>query len=138
MMLPIIGSALSLGMKLIERVIPDPVAKQAAQLKLLELQQAGELKEIDAAMQVVASEAQSEHWLTANWRPLLMTTFTAIIFNNYLLAPYLQAITGASVLLTLPPDMWTVLEIGIGGYILGRSAEKTAGAWKNGKNGNGG
>ncbi|MCS7280543.1 MAG: hypothetical protein NZ583_02795 [Desulfobacterota bacterium] len=34
--------------------------------------------------------------------------------------------------LEIPPDMWTLLEIGIGGYVVGRSAEKIVKTWKKG------
>lgn len=39
-----LDDAINVGLRIIERVIPDPEAKAAAQQKLIELQQAGELK----------------------------------------------------------------------------------------------
>jgi hypothetical protein len=39
-----IDDAINIGLKIIDRVIPDPTAKAEAQQKLLELQQNGELK----------------------------------------------------------------------------------------------
>lgn len=39
-----IDDAIALGMKVLDKVIPDPEAKAAAQARLLELQQNGELK----------------------------------------------------------------------------------------------
>ena len=55
-----------------------------------------------------------------------MLSITAIIVNNYILAPYLQAAFGWSVTLDLPPEMWTLLTVGVGGYVVGRSGEKIA------------
>ena len=55
-----------------------------------------------------------------------MLIFVAIIANNYIIAPYIQVLFGKqfTVFLPIPPDMWGLLKLGIGGYILGRSAEK--------------
>jgi len=33
-------------------------------------------------------------------------------------------------MLPLPPDMWELLKIGVGGYIVGRSVEKGVKVWK--------
>ena len=30
----------------------------------------------------------------------------------------------------IPPDMWDLLKLGVGGYVVGRSAEKGIKAWK--------
>jgi len=73
-----IGAVITAGMKILDKVIPDPVAKAEAQRRLIELEQAGELKELDAAMQVVVAEAKSEHALTAQWRPITMLTFVVL------------------------------------------------------------
>jgi hypothetical protein len=32
----------------------------------------------------------------------------------------------ASITITLPGDVWTLLQIGLGGYVVGRSAESVA------------
>ncbi len=56
--------------------------------------------------------------------------FVFIVANNYIIAPYAQAISGASVSLPTPPDLWALIKIGLGGYVVGRSAEKCVAAWK--------
>lgn len=125
-----IAAVLGIGAKLIDKFIPDPEAKAKAQLELLKMQQDGDLKELDASIQAIVAEAKSEHWLAANWRPITMLTFVAIIANNYILAPYTSLMFNVSVQLEIPPDMWDLLKIGLGGYVLGRSVEKTAKAWR--------
>jgi hypothetical protein len=52
-----------------------------------------------------------------------------IIANNYIIHPYLALFApGKSLQLILPPEMWSLLKIGVGGYVVGRSVEKvTAG-----------
>ena len=53
-----------------------------------------------------------------------------IIANNYLLVPYANAFFNWGILLELPDALWTLLTIGVGGYTVGRSAEKVAGKLK--------
>lgn len=57
--------------------------------------------------------------------------FVSIVANNYVIAPYAQAIFDRSVALPTPPDLWALIKIGLGGYVVGRSAEKCVAAWKN-------
>ncbi len=81
-------------------------------------------------MNIIEAEAKSSHWLTANWRPLTMLTFVVIVANNYILYPYLALFWPDAPVLEIPPDMWDLLKIGLGGYVVGRSVEKTAEVWK--------
>ena len=118
---------LSAGMKLVDHFFPSEKDKADAKAKLIDLAQRGELAKIAAASGVVEAEAQSEHWLTANWRPIAMLTFVVIIANNYILYPYLSLFWSAAPTLAIPPDMWALLKIGLGGYVVGRSVEKSAG-----------
>jgi len=59
-----------------------------------------------------------------------MLVFVAIIANNYLLYPYLALFWTKAPMLELPPDLWALLKIGLGGYTVGRSAEKVASNFK--------
>lgn len=120
----------SIGEKLIEKFFPDPQARAEAKLRLVEMEQKGELAEMATAAEVVKAEAASQHWLTAAWRPIIMLIFGAIIANNYILVPYLGLFFDTGISLEIPPDMWELLKIGLGGYVVGRSVEKTAAAWK--------
>ena len=125
-----IGQLISAGLSIIDKVIPDPVAKAEAQRKLIELQQSGELKQLEAQMSVVTAEAKSEHWLTSTWRPITMLTFVAIIANNYIIYPYLSLFWSAAPVLEVPDQLWSLLNIGIGGYILSRGGEKMIAKYK--------
>ena len=115
---------------LLDKVIPDPSAKAEAQLKLLELSQAGGLKELEASMNVVVAEAQSEHWLTSTWRPITMLTFVTIIAFNYILFPVIGLFIDNLPPLEIPPDMWDLLKIGLGGYVVSRGVEKSIKEYK--------
>ena len=63
---------------------------------------------------IVEAEAKSEHWLTATWRPITMLTFLGLVVAD-------QTGTLHS---PLAPEAWTLLQLGLGGYVVGRSAEK--------------
>lgn len=131
-MIPVVDAALQIGSKLIDRLWPSPEDRDKAKLALLSLQQEGALREIEANMQVVVAEARSEHVLTATWRPILMLTFTAVVANNLILAPYIGLMFGVSVALPMPAEVWELLQLGIGGYLAGRTIEKGLQTWRQG------
>ena len=129
-MFPAIPALLSIGGKLIDKFFPDPQEAAKRKLELFEMGQRGELAELGAAAGIITAEAKSEHWLTANWRPITMLVFVAIIANNYIVYPYLSLFWPDAPVLEIPPDMWGLLKIGLGGYVVGRSAEKGVKLWK--------
>lgn len=83
--------------------------------------------QIKAQKEVLQAEIQGKSWLQRNWRPMLMCLFGVIIANNYILNPWLDALFDLDVKMDIPPDMWALLKLGIGGYVAGRSVEKTIG-----------
>lgn len=113
-----ITAALNIGGQLIDRLWPDQEKKDQAKLALMEMAQKGELTELTVRGEIVKAEAASEHWLAANWRPILMLTFGGLIVARWFgwAAPNLSE----SEYLKL----WDIVELGIGGYVIGRSAEK--------------
>ena len=119
--------------KLIDKVgdyFPTPEEKLRAKAEIMSMINEQELEELDIRMKAIVAEAQSGSWIAANWRPVTMLTFVFIIANNYILSPYVSAFGGPPVHLDLPPDMWQLLKLGIGGYVVGRSAEKGIKAYK--------
>ena len=102
------------------KAIQDPNKRAELLMKLQEAEQA--TQQLQA--KVVEAEAESPHWITSAWRPITMLVFVAIIANNYILVPYMQAFGLHVPTLVLNNQMWDLLKIGIGGYIVGRSAEK--------------
>jgi hypothetical protein len=71
-----------------------------------------------AASEIIKAEAASEHWLAANWRPLLMLTFGGLIVARWFgwAAPELSEAEYLA--------LWDIVQLGIGGYTIGRSVEK--------------
>jgi len=119
-----------MGMGLINKLFPDPAQRAEAEAKLIALHQAGHLKELDAAMNVIMAEAGSKHKLAAIWRPITMLVFVFIIFNNFVIYPYLSLFWPEAPTLDIPPDMWDLLKLGLAGYVAGRSGEKMVKNWK--------
>ena len=121
------GAKTLIGQKLTNDADKVQVAAEIDKLQI-ELQRAvlaADQELANAQRDVIVAEAKSESWLARNWRPILMLVFTYIIFHNYVIAPIFSAPHAE-----IPPDMWALLKIGVGGYILGRSAEKGVTAWK--------
>lgn len=116
---------------LIDKLIPDKKAADEAKLKLLELQQNGELEKMSVLGEVIISETQSESWISRNWRAITMLSFVAIMINNYIIAEYLKSFGLQYVVLDIPPKMWSLLEIGLGGYLVGSTAERIVPVLKN-------
>ncbi len=118
---------------IIDKAVPDAdlrrTLKQQIRAKLIEQESAL----TQAARDVLVAEAKGESWMQRNWRPATMLTFTAIIANNYLIAPYVQAFGGVAVVLDIPDGMWNLLTMGLGGYVIGRTLEKTGSRFRVGK-----
>ena len=74
-----LDSIVGVGMKLIDKLIPDPQAKAQAQLELAKLAQEGKLAEIQAdtaEQQELTKRAEadmtSDSWLSKNIRPMTL------------------------------------------------------------------
>jgi len=106
--------------KVVGNLFPDPAEKAKAEAEVLQqlMQQQSQIEE--AAARIIQTEAASTHWLAANWRPLLMLTFGALIVARWFgfAAPELSE---AEYL-----KLWDIVELGLGGYVIGRSVEKIA------------
>jgi len=99
--------------------------------KLLEKLAVLETAFLKAKQAIIVAEANSAHWVTSAWRPITMLVFVFIIANNYVLVPYFNMFLEDDIKpLILTPDMWELLKIGLGGYIVGRTVEKSIDKWK--------
>jgi len=129
-LLPVLGPIVS---DVVGRVLPaDKNKAQQLQNELNMAMLSNSAAIEQAAASVVIAEAKSEHTITATWRPILMLVITAIVGWNYLFAPLIELVvqltTDNQIPLTieLPEELWTLLTVGVGGYIVGRSGEKVA------------
>lgn len=73
---------------------------------------------------IIKAEATGHSWLQRNWRPMLMLIIMIIIANNYIFFPYASLFTTKAIMLVLPDQLWNLITIGVGGYVVGRSGEK--------------
>lgn len=73
-----------------------------------------ETKLMDNQATIIKAEATGQSWLQRNWRPITMLTFLVlVVLDSFdLLAS------------RLVDHAWLLLQIGLGGYVAGRSAEK--------------
>ncbi|CAB4161672.1 Holin of 3TMs, for gene-transfer release [uncultured Caudovirales phage] len=95
-MTPLIGGVIEAGLKILDRVLPDPTQKLAAQLELLKLQQAGEFKALEADLQLALAqtevnkvEAASADPFKSNWRPAAGWICVLGLAYQFLLQPLL-------------------------------------------------
>ena len=109
----------------IEKSVPDKdlQEKLKAQLQTQLLQ--SNTQELQAAAKIIEAEAKAG-WFAASWRPLLMYVLIFILVWNYVIGPVIKVFTGAIISFELPGDVWTLLNVGLGGYVVGRSAESVA------------
>jgi hypothetical protein len=115
MLIPALAPILT---KIVGAKFQDPAEKAKAEAEVLSalLQHQREIE--GAASSIVKAEAESQHVLTAAWRPITMLVFTALIVARWFgfAAPDLSE---AEYL-----KLWSIVELGLGGYVVGRSAEK--------------
>lgn len=110
-LVPILG-------KVVGNLFPDPAEKAKAEAEVMRQLLAAQAELEQAASKIIQTEAASQHWLAANWRPLTMLTFVILIVARWFgwAAPNLSE----SEYLKL----WSIVELGLGGYVIGRSVEK--------------
>lgn len=104
--------------KVVGNLFPDPEQKAKAQAEMM-TELMNHQQEIEsAAAQIINTEAASKHWLAANWRPITMLTFLGLIVARWFgwAAPDLSQDEYLK--------LWSIVELGLGGYVIGRSAEK--------------
>lgn len=79
-----------------------------------------EARVLEAQSRVVEAEAKSEHWVTATWRPITMLIFTSLVVARWF------GFSAPNIPLEIENQLWLVIQIGLGGYVGGRSVEKIA------------
>jgi len=93
-----------------EKIKAKNAIKEILVKKQLELQQ--------LQTEIIVTEAKG-NWLQRSWRPILMLAFGFIVIYVKFLGPVLG--------LPIPPlenEFWNLLQLGIGGYVIGRTGEK--------------
>ena len=88
-----------------------------------ELMQAS-LKADELKADIIATEAKG-NFLQRSWRPIIMLAFGIVVLFHFFIYPVVYAFNPElPELPVLEKDFWDLLQIGIGGYVIGRAAEK--------------
>ena len=106
--------------KIIDDLFTSDEERDAAKNKILQVLKEKELELQKMQTDIIIAEAKG-NWLQRTWRPILMLSFGFIVIYNKFAAP----LFGWPIPI-LEGEFWTLLQIGIGGYVVGRSAEKIA------------
>jgi Na+-transporting methylmalonyl-CoA/oxaloacetate decarboxylase gamma subunit len=108
----------------IDRVVPDK--GEAAKLKAEAATAIHEqdMAELNAAVSVIVAEAQGGSWIQRSWRPITMLTFVALIVAKWM------GFTAPGISGEVELALLDIVKIGLGGYVVGRSAEKVAKIWR--------
>jgi hypothetical protein len=69
--------------KVVGNLFPDPTEKAKAEAEVMRQLLAAQSEIEQAASKIIQTEAASTHWLAANWRPLTMITFVALIVARW-------------------------------------------------------
>lgn len=109
---------------LVDRLFPDKVKADEAKLaiqqelnKAAAIQAQAEAQQIQAQSEVIKAEVNSDSWAAKNWRPYMMLVCVAIVANNWILSPLLNAVGLHIIPTPIPPELWTLVTVGLGGYI---------------------
>lgn len=83
----LIDSLLSIGTKIIDRVIPDKTAAAQAQAELVKMQVSGELEQLAGQLEVNKVEAANSSLFVAGWRPFIGWVCGAALAYQFVIRP---------------------------------------------------
>jgi|TARA_R100001143_G_C3286783_1_gene99282 hypothetical protein len=132
-MLNLLTSLLPLVSGVLDKVIPDPKAREAAKLKLIQEAQSGKLQEVEKQLSAIVAEAQSKDPWTSRARPtflyvvylLILTSIPMALvhaFNPELALRLIEGFHGW--LAAIPESIITLFGVGYLGYTGARSYDK--------------
>ena len=93
-------------------VIKKEMAKLESDIQLRVLDY--EKQMIQSKSSIISAEANGQSWLQRSWRPITMLTFLFLVVCD----------SFGFLTFRLAKEAWTLLQIGMGGYVIGRSCEK--------------
>ena len=123
----LIGSLFEPAVKLIDDLHTSDEERIDAKTRMLAAQTEVTFKILDYEAQlaqmksnIVLAEAQGQSWLQRCWRPITMLTFLVlVVLDSFGTLPF-----------RLASEAWMLLQIGLGGYVVGRSGEKIMSTFK--------
>ena len=127
-MLPLLAPIAKSIFSTVDKVITSKAEKEKIKAELQHKIITGDLKEIEAAATVIQLEAQGT-WLQRSWRPIMMLLFAALMVAHWF------GFTAPNIPESVQNSLLNIILVGIGGYTVGRSAEKVADKFKDNKKG---
>ena len=118
------GSVVKDVMGGLDKLFTSKEEKMAAENAIREILIKKELELQKMQTEVIVTEAKG-NWLQRSWRPILMLAFGFIVIYVKFIGPLFD--------LTIPEledEFWNLLQIGIGGYVVGRTGEKMMASYK--------
>lgn len=134
--MPLVESLIGPIGKLLDRLIPDPRARDRAKLELLELQGTQEMEALKAQLSAILAEAGSADPWTSRARPSFLYVMYAIILWSIpmgLIAAVAPAMargiaSGMNAYLAgIPESLWALFGTGYLGYTVARQWGKSRG-----------
>lgn len=104
--------------KVIDNLFTNDEERLKAKNEMLRVLKEQQLELQRLQTEIIVAEANG-NWLQRSWRPILMLAFGFIVIYVKFIAPLFT--------LPIPPlenEFWNLLQIGIGGYVIGRTGEK--------------
>tara|TARA_R100001509_G_scaffold6330_1_gene3718 strand:+ start:1159 stop:1554 length:396 start_codon:yes stop_codon:yes gene_type:complete len=104
--------------KVIDNLFTSDEERMQAKNEMLKVLKEQQLELQKLQTEIILAEANG-NWLQRSWRPILMLAFGFIVIYVKFIAPVFT--------LPIPPlenEFWNLLQIGIGGYVIGRTGEK--------------
>jgi hypothetical protein len=125
--------------KLLDRLIPDPQAREQAKLALMQVENQQLLEELKLQLSAILAEAQSPDPWTSRARPMflyliyviILTEVVGSIIGIWFPGQVFQAAKNLKdLLVAIPSDLWWLFGAGYLGYTGARSFEKARGVAK--------
>lgn len=133
----LIGGIFDIGGKLLDKFFPDPEERARKQFELLQMQQTGELKELETRMSAILAEASSTDPWTSRARPSFLYVIYVMILMSIpmgVLSAFEPQVADAIAsgmqkwLAAIPEDLYVLFGVGYVGYSGARMLEKRKGA----------
>lgn len=107
---------------ILDKIATNDNERSKAKAELTEIVLASLNKLQEAQKDVILAE-MSGNWLQRSWRPIIMLAFGFIVVYAYFIEPAFLNVD-KPIASTLKTEFWELLKLGLGGFIIGRSAEK--------------
>ncbi len=120
----VVGSVIGRIAGIIDQYVEDKDKALELRTKIEQELIALERDLVRSRAEIITAEARSESWLTRNWRPITMLTFVALIVADWL------GFSAPNMSQELKSKLFDIIQIGLGGYVIGRSFEKVAREFK--------